>query len=163
MRLGDELKKQPDCDILARELQEYILEDDKAEQLHDSQWPTKIYKDLMAGEVAEAIRCGKKLYLACLDFRGPFEKPRAIFVGLGDDGARMFTSWSHGVEEDERHRTRHVSLQVAVTAQASTSDPPLIHDVEWVNGLAFFRGKPQRGVIVRWPDAWTQQAGMLTE
>lgn len=109
----------------------------------------------MASEVAEAIRCGKSLYLAGL---GHSDEPSAIFVGLEDEDAWIFTSWSHKVEEDRRERTRHVSLQVEVSQQDSTSDLPLMRVVSWINGLLFFEGESPLHVIFRWSDAWTQQA-----
>lgn len=153
--LRNELKRNERCASLVRKLWKYICKADKARSLPKNRRPAKRYMNVMASEVAEAIRCGKSLYLAGL---GHSDEPSAIFVGLEDEDAWIFTSWSHKVEEDRRERTRHVSLQVEVSQQDSTSDLPLMRVVSWINGLLFFEGESPLHVIFRWSDAWTQQA-----
>lgn len=115
--------------------------------------PVKDYKDTMAREIVNAIDGGEQtLSLAVLEGS---EEAFAIFVGPQDEGedARIFTSWSSRYEDDNRHRTLHVSLKVKLLYGGT---PPLMRYTEWVNGLTFWDGHEQEDVVFCWPPKWEE-------
>ncbi|KAM3413579.1 hypothetical protein BST61_g11448 [Cercospora zeina] len=110
--------------------------------------PVKEHMELMAQSVVNAMRNGKRLYVAALN--GSSE-PAGIFVGPQDVSLAIFTSWHAGQCHDNRYRLNHVSLGVRVEKNGKI---PLLNTVEWVNGLTFFRRQSNVSVIFKWPEGW---------
>jgi hypothetical protein len=147
---------------LRKELYSYLNEDLKLQRASSktSQRVVKRYKDLMANEVCNAIRNGQPLYLATIDGT---DAERAIFVGLGNRETSVFTAWDHGEDDDDRIRTRHLSLSVRIEDRVARQWMPRVRIRDWVNGLVFFtKIKPKR-VIVSWPQAWLRTNPELCE
>lgn len=146
LQLIEHVSRRKHCKILVKHLRDYL--DDDLEPQHTA---VKRYKDLMANELCNAIENGDALYLAAIHGT---DKIKAIFVGPCNQGASVFTAWSHRTYRDRRPRTRHVSLSVCLEKQVSGQHPPHLKLQEWVNGLTFFTWREQRSVVVSWPEAW---------
>jgi hypothetical protein len=118
------------------------------------------HMDLMASEVVRAIEDDQYEWLSLAKLEGSRDTANAIFVGKYDNDALIFTSWSSGKkpDEDDRYRTRHVSLKVRA---ATVEKGQVLRLTEWVNGLTLFfgRGHEQQEVVFGWPAAWERQPG----
>jgi hypothetical protein len=122
----------------------------------------KEYMNTMAGEVVEAIHCGRSLYVATLEERletGEYDNQDdafAIFVLYDDDVVAehdfcVFTSsW-------ESH---HVSMIVDVEFTHSEPDVPLMTIAGWTNGLAFYNRVSPQETVYCWPEIWQQKIGV---
>ena len=117
---------------------------------------TKQYMDTMAGEIVRAIDEDTETTLSLATLEGSKEA-FAVFVGFRPKGTRIFTSWSSGLDEDNRERTRHVSVEVALVKKVIQ---PLLECTGWMNGLAFWEGHAQKEAIFCWPAMWKEKNGV---
>jgi hypothetical protein len=142
---------------LANDIDSFLKED---AHLEDERF-SKQHKDLMAEEVIQAMRDGKRLRLACLvpinhkqqskNVHSPY---RGIFVSEAGgewEGvpSYVFTA-SCPASENPSEIDKHVSLEVDWRGSASENRPRLITK-RWINGLCFFDGCPRRKVVFPWP------------
>ena len=140
---------------LSEDLDEYLKDD------IDGKWsPEKLYKDLMAERVVEAIRQRMTIHLGCLVGRNPY---RSIFVTdpAMETPPYVFTAWSraksggktsHKIQAD-RFQDKFVSL--AVDAADVENALPRLKTRTWINGLCFFEGEPPRDVVFAYPKSLT--------
>ena len=117
---------------------------------------TKNYMDTMAGEIVRAIDEGTEETLSLATLEGS-NKAFAVFVGFRPKGTRIFTSWSSGLDEDNRERTRHVSVEVTLVEKVI---PPFLECTGWINGLTFWEGHAQKEAIFCWPARWKEKNGV---
>jgi hypothetical protein len=113
------------------------------------------YMKPMSTRIMRAIYEKEPKFLSLATLEGSNDERCAIFVG-DHSGSSVFTSWFDGDDEDGRHRTRHVSLKVAVNENAGLQRLSII---EWVNGLTFWKGRRQKKAVFRWPAAWEKKNG----
>lgn len=116
----------------------------------------KHYMDTMAGEIVRAIDEDTEETLSLAKLEGS-DKAFAVFVGFRPEGTRIFTSWSSGLDEDNRERTRHVSVEVTLMKKVI---PPLLECTGWINGLTFWEGHAQKEAIFCWPARWKEKNGV---
>jgi hypothetical protein len=111
------------------------------------------YMKLMSTRIVRAIYEGEPIFLSLAVLEGSDGERCAIFVG-DHSGSSIFTSWFDGDDEDGRHRTRHVSLKVAVNKNARSQRMRISG---WVNGLTFWQGFRQKEAVFDWPAAWEKK------
>jgi len=116
---------------------------------------TKHFMDTMAGEIVRAIDDDTEEVLSLANLEGSNEA-FAVFVGFRPKGARIFTSWSSGLDADKRERTRHVSLEVTLVKDGA---PPILRCTGWINGLTFWEGHAQKPAVFCWPTRWKDKLG----
>jgi len=108
--------------------------------------------DIMADEVARAVRAHRKIYVGLLDG----VEPRGIFTS-GVVGGIAFTAWS---PECAGHNPvvpeRYVSLDVRLRTQRDGDTRRLLDAKGWVNGLLFFESYKAREAVFGWPSSWIQ-------
>ena len=141
---------------LANDIERYLLQD-----LHpENKTFSKAHKDLMAGEVVQAIESGKNLHLARLvpishekrlkyahsPYRGIFIKESGV---KWTTNSYVFTASSPAGESLDKI-AKHVSLKVNCCGSTRKGLPRLII-TKWINGLCFFDGCPSREVVFPWP------------
>ncbi len=154
-QLSSELQKQGHGK-LAVELNKYLGGDAGGESN-----PSKVYMDLMAEKVVEAIRNRQTIYLGRLEgtsqYRGVFVTDPAL-----ETPSHVFTAWSWagsgGKTSDdiraERLLDKIVSLEADVTGYTSQGRPRLDTN-RWINGLCFFGGYRARDVVFNYPASLT--------
>jgi hypothetical protein len=120
----------------------------------DDSTAAKNYMKLMSTEIVRAIYEKQPQWLSLASLEGSNDERCAIFVG-DHSGSSVFTSWFNGDDKDGRHRTRHVSLKVAVNKNTGLQGMRI---TGWVNGLAFWKGCRQKEAVFRWPAAWEKKA-----
>ena len=142
---------------LANDLDQYLQED-----AEEYEAPSKLYKDLMAETVVEAIKKREPIYLGCLVGCNPY---RGIFIpGPAEERpSYVFTAWSrarNGVKMSDRTRAgkqldKLISLEVDVTGNPLNHRPQL-EMKRGVNGLCFFDGDETSRVVFNYPRSLTK-------
>jgi Heterokaryon incompatibility protein (HET) len=157
------------CELLAASIDSFLKDD----MVQKSVTFSKQYKNVMANEIVEAMKVGKKLCLAYL-VQGPHQpldtsrdRYRGLFVSKedleepgkeckGESGGRpggepsyVFTA-SQPAGNSPRDIDKHVSLEVELQGLTDRSQPRLI-TTRWINGLYFFDGCPRQNVVFPWP------------
>lgn len=153
LQLADKLRQRKHWSYLQKKLRDYLRQDFKLQRApaKESTKAVKGYKDLMAKEVCNAIDAHETLYLATL---GAKKAVSAIFVGLEKRDTSIFTAWDYREDEDQRIRTRHLSLIVRREPKIGKQWMPRLKIEGWVNGLVFFTSDDSEKVIMSWPESW---------
>jgi hypothetical protein len=158
-QLRNKVKQIGACKTLWLQLGQY-LDQDKGNR--NPPTLARLYMNLMAEEVVEAIRGSRSLFLATL--KGP-RQGSAIFAmdhvnhnaNLARNskqltspvkGVSAFTSWSSD---------HHVSMTIDLAETTSKPKLPLMTMTGWTNGLAFYYDAPLQDTVVRWPKAWKRR------
>ena len=140
---------------LSEDLDGYLKDD------IDGKWsPEKLYKDLMAERIVEAIRQRMTIHLGCLVGRNPY---RGIFVTdpALETPPYVFTAWSRagsgGKTSDKIQAERFLDKLVSLAVDATDLGKalPRLKTRTWINGLCFFEGEPPRDVIFTYPKSLT--------
>jgi hypothetical protein len=160
LQLASELALDSHMDLVA-DLYTYLDEDLRGGKQQERS--SKYHKDLMAKELVNAIKEGKKIQLGCLMGRNPY---RGIFIRDSSREERLeqsyvFTAWKprRRFYDDfgKRRSEKYVSLEVDLVG-TTQSGLPLLETKRWVNGLYFFDGCQSGDVVFPWPASLRAQS-----
>ena len=138
---------------LTKKLENYLREDGFSNGRNEP--PSKLYMDMMAEQVIEAIKQGQNLQLGRLVSARPYS---GIFVNDSKKQSYCFTSWSparQGCDRAKREIYKYVSLKVGLLGGESQV-PPKLETKKWINGLCFFHGYFTENAVFPWPAELTK-------
>jgi hypothetical protein len=181
--LMDELEQRGIYEGLWHKLGRFLEHD---ETIEGPQTYAREYMNTMAGDVVDAIHCGRSLYLATLEEPPKTSKDERVSsspdafsneydsnknegwsgYAYQDEAFAIFVLDDHDHDDDgaepdfyvftSSSGSHHVSMTVDVGVTHMEPSIPLMTITGWTNGLAFYYGVSTQETVFRWPEAWQE-------